>query len=332
MADWSQFTSAAFGYVVDRQRCEALSAWHRPREFWYVIDCETVVGSFRTRPMRLTVAPSQQVDVQVVSSIGVSMFHRRRGVLTYVMGQVDDRVQHEQCAGSVLMSDHGALFRRFGYTPMTKALTYKVSGSTEVHGMSNSVELREIHPNVDGRSKIAALFEQVAQKRVGELSRDDYYWRFDVFDDHLTGEPKPAQIVGAFSGAKLVGFVRFTFEGTRPWTVVIHELHSVLPEAELSIWRFLCGLDSVTTVVATRSIADLLVWHVLDSRSIAVSNLADRLWVRWGSYAYLPSRSGGRETDTLKGPGLSDSLSVEGAPENYMRWMPSPIPWTSTIV
>lgn len=281
MPAWSQMASRAFGYSVPAARSVLMQSWHVPEEFWWIeVEGGTRIGAFRIRAMELTVAPGRRVPVLCLSSVGVELVHRRRGALTFVLQECEQRARETRCSAVALMSDQGWIYGRFGFGMATRTASWSIRPGAMFSAHRNQ-DIERLPPDKEEtRELLHALFKDVSLLRVGELTRDTGYWNRDIFAQSLEEAHEAPVVLGSFSGGRLEGFALIRYEGTRPWRIQVRDLQFRSRDACLSLLGFLLGIDDIAEVRADLPTMSALPWELRDPRVMSVTGVSDALWLR----------------------------------------------------
>ncbi len=132
----------------------------------------TMVGCSRAYTFELTMPGGACVPVAGVSSVAVQPTHRRRGLLTAMIGALHDDARARGEVASVLTASESIIYKRFGYGPATWRLGCSLARS----------HARLARPvNDPGRVRLVSrgeadvlyrqVYEQVRLGRAGMVSR-----------------------------------------------------------------------------------------------------------------------------------------------------------------
>ena len=91
-------------------------------------DGDTLVGTFRTWPTRLTVPgdPRRDVPATAVSTVAVLPTHTRRGILTALMRRHLEQAVADGSAVAVMIASEAVIYGRFGFGPATESTEIEV--------------------------------------------------------------------------------------------------------------------------------------------------------------------------------------------------------------
>jgi predicted acetyltransferase len=253
---------------------------------WVAADAGRFVGTscVFTRDVTLPGAPggpAPTVPLAAVSGVGVHTTHRRRGILSQLMGtMLGDAIDRgEPIAG--LLASEAAIYGQFGFGWATSTVALSLPRRT--------TRLTQTAPALDlvlcgakeAESRLPELFDRFRLQRAGQVDRTPAYWK-DVFADPRSR--RPAGVSERFFAVCDDGYVAYrasnNWESVDPNVLHLDELLGVSPDAEAALWQYLLSVDLVDTIVADRPVDESIRWRLADPRSLAVTRLKDRLWIR----------------------------------------------------
>jgi predicted acetyltransferase len=251
-------------------------------------DKETIVATLRSFPTTLTVPGGAGITVGALTAVTCRATHRRRGVLTRMIGD-DLRASRDRGEpADILIAAEYPIYGRFGYGPATQRTDWEVdvkAASTFTEGGVGTVEFVD---NDAFRKEAPSVFERVRVSRPGMISRDDLHW--DVRADlRRRPEEKPWEgfrVLCRDDDGVAQGYASYTVKDKwadfRPRsTVEVAELCAAVPGAEARLWRFLTELDLIATITASdRPVDELLPWLLVDGRAAKETGRNDFVWVR----------------------------------------------------
>ncbi|MEU5975800.1 GNAT family N-acetyltransferase [Streptomyces sp. NPDC047315] len=252
-----------------------------------------IVATYRTFEQYLTVVGGAAVRSNAVTNVTVTSTHRRRGLLSRMMGEDLAAAKERGDALSTLISAEYPIYGRFGYGPATWVTEWAVnvaragvdrrwSGPTD-GGRIDLVpveEVRKIGPELHAR---------FAAGQPGAVSRNERWWRMNTGEIRVPSQPwtEPYYVVYRSASGEVEGLASYANdrkwdEGKQPDnTVTVEDLIAVTPAAERALWQYLCSLDWVTTLrTGRRAPDDLLPLLLADPRAARTVAHADFLWVR----------------------------------------------------
>ncbi|MFE8949085.1 GNAT family N-acetyltransferase [Streptomyces sp. NPDC007856] len=291
-SDWDRWYDVlyrAFGASAappeERELNRSLTEFDRSLAAW---DGDEVVGTTGAFSFRMTVPGGSAVPAAGVTMVSVAATHRRRGVLTSMMRrQLDDvRALGEPLA--VLTASEPAIYGRFGYGAATFRTTAEIDTSRVTLSLPPGVadvRLRYAAP-ADVLDACEAVYAALVPQRPGMLARQPGWERAVLLDPESERDGASAlQCVVAERDREVTGYARFTTrtgwgESGHDGTVQLKDLAAIDPVTEAALWRFLCGIDLMTTLsVRSRPVDDAWRYLVSDTRRCR-PRLRDDAYVR----------------------------------------------------
>ncbi|MFH8614653.1 GNAT family N-acetyltransferase [Streptomyces sp. NPDC017979] len=252
-----------------------------------------IVATYRTFEQELTVVGGAAVRSNAVTNVTVTATHRRRGVLSRIMGADLAAAKERGEVLSTLISAEYPIYGRFGYGPATWVTEWAVNVARA------GVDRRWSGPADGGRIDLVQVAEfrkigpelhaRFAAGQPGAVSRNERWWRVNTGEIRIPSQPwtEPFYAVYRSAAGEVEGLVAYAND--RKWddgkqpdnTVSVQEFLAVTPAAERALWRYLCSLDWVTTLrTGRRAPDDLLPLLLPDPRAARPVAQADFLWVR----------------------------------------------------
>lgn len=285
--DFLRTVEAAFGghptaedLAVDR------SVFEPERSLGAFVGSE-LVGAASSFTFRLTV-PGGQAPMAGVTGVGVLPTHRRRGILTALMGrQLEDlRERGEALAG--LWASEGGIYGRFGYgvAAHVAAVEIDTARSAFLREMVSRSRVRLVD-KAEALARMPAVYERVRVRQPGFLDRPTAAWwnaEFADLESHRGGAGELFFAVLERNGAD-AGYVayrvRHDWQPAGPdHTIVVQELLGDDPTAEAALWRYVLDVDLVGRVTARdRPAHEPLLHLLLEPRRLRLT-VRDGLWLR----------------------------------------------------
>ncbi|WP_377271442.1 GNAT family N-acetyltransferase [Peterkaempfera sp. SMS 1(5)a] len=291
--DWYDALLCAFGQAGSDEPAETRGLWQDLAEqdrSLGVFDGGEVVGTAGAFSLRMAVPGESVLPVAGVTMVGVLPTHRRRGLLTALLGRLlaDARERGEPLAA--LTASEPAIYGRFGFGLASQRLRLAIPRhrvSVALPPDAETVRLRLADP-----AQTAAACERLYAARVplrpGMLERGPGWERLPLLDPPADrGGASPLQCVLAEDRdtGRLLGYARYA---VRPgWdtagprgSVLLRDLEAVASAAHGALWAYLADLDLTDTVVAdSRPLDDPLLHLVTDVRRCG-AELRDGVFVR----------------------------------------------------
>lgn len=247
-----------------------------------------LAGVARWFPAELSFA-GPSLPAACVTAVAVASNHRRQGHLRRLMAeQLRSMVDAEVPIG-LLVAAEWPIYGRYGYGPAVDACGFEVDARTArfVAPRTGAVELVGPHAL---RGPLEAAHDARWRRTMGAITRTASTW------DRLSGvaawpgdTSDPGQRRGAIwrdDAGVVQGAVAYSVHDR--WTrnrpdgrIEVSLLVGATPEAERELWRHLCEVDWVSTVVAgVRGIDDPLPFFLQDARAAAAVDRSDCIWAR----------------------------------------------------
>jgi predicted acetyltransferase len=268
---------------IDLDRTQG--AWDRGR----------FVGTFRTTPQQMTVPGGAALPASAVTNVTVSPTHRRRGLLTRMMGNALRAAKDRGDAFSTLIAAEYPIYGRFGYGPATWVTAWEVdvpragldprhAGPPAGEGRIDLVDLAEAR-------RVGPAFHdrfRAGPERQGAIDRTERWWQRATGELRYPGDDFKKPFVAVYRDAddEVQGMVAYTVKSDwhdkRPHEKArVLSLTATTAAAERHLWQFVLSIDWVTSVDTGPLAPDDLLPHLLpDPRAARVLYHADLLWLR----------------------------------------------------
>ncbi|MBO0676094.1 enhanced intracellular survival protein Eis [Mycolicibacterium sp. S2-37] len=318
--DWSKMLrldATSFGHVVDPA---SLAAWRSmiPAGGALVVeDGGDVVGQALYLDMEMTVPGGGRLPVAGISWVAVAPTHRRRGLLRAMLTELHDRIAVAGYPVAALTASEGGIYGRFGYGPATVQQGWSVD--------RRRVQFRPDAPDPGGVRIVAPAehLEDFAERydrwranTPGGLARPRALWD-DLMADR-DGERGGGSPLFAFLHPD--GYLLYRAHGEHAKYVRVVEKVAVTADADIALWRTLCGMDLMERIEIETHPGDPLPYLLTDARPVRTTASGDELWVRLNDIpTALQARSYGADlevvlgvTDAFRGDVDRFVLRVEG--------------------
>ncbi len=253
-------------------------------------DGGTIVGTTGSFGFRMRV-PGALAAVAGVTLVGVLPTHRRRGILSSLMGRQLDDLHERGEAVAALFASEAVIYARFGYGRASwQAGDSLRAGEGELAAgapADGSLRLRIAEPGA-ARPGLAKVYEAVLGERPGFFARNEAWWDRALADDpDKRAGASPLRCVLAEDTAGPRGYALFS--GRERWdqdallaefAIEVREVITADPAATAAIWGNLLSRDLTTEFhVPMRPVDDPLLHLLADPRRVR-SRITDALWVR----------------------------------------------------
>lgn len=280
----------AVGFGTPKAKTEPLPVVELDR-VWAATDGELIVGGVQAYSAEVTPAgPAAPTPMAAVSDVSVQTTHRRRGVLTRLMGALLDQARERDEPVAGLMASEATIYGRFGFGVASRSVAIRVP-THRAHLRTPSRaggRVRFLHDQDERTTLLPQSWEPHRMSTPGELARTPEWWsvvlgpveqwigggnQFVVVHEPADGGPPDGHCRYAVQE-------RWTDEGPQ-FTLRVNEMAAADPEVELALWEHCLAVDLVTRVECwRRPELDHLAWRFADSRARQVTAVGDNLWIR----------------------------------------------------
>ncbi|WP_333762018.1 GNAT family N-acetyltransferase [Streptomyces sp. IBSBF 2390] len=321
---WWEHLVRAFGggpsSTEERELDKSLTEFDRSL---VVRDGDAIVGTSGAFSFRMTVPGGAVVPTAGVTMVSVAATHRRRGVLTSMMRRLLDDARAKGEPLAALFASEPAIYGRFGYGAATSQISAEIdTGRVSLALPRGTDEVRVRYaPPADVLRECEAVYAALVPRRPGMLARVPGWERAGLLDPESDREGASAlQCVVAERDGGITGYARFrTKLGWGPsghdGTVTLEDLAALDPASEAALWRFLFGIDLMTTLAVRGRPVDEAWQHQVSDIRRCLPRLRDAGYVR------LVDVDAALSVRTYQAP-VDVVLEVEDAfcPWNEGRW------------
>ncbi|MFF3375539.1 GNAT family N-acetyltransferase [Streptomyces sp. NPDC002680] len=293
LREWTRALSTGFlrSPEVSDVELEARRGQFLPGRTLGAFDGGRCVGTFRSFPQELSVGGGATVPADAISNVTVSPTHRRRGILTRMMGQDLAAAKERGDVVATLIAAEYPIYGRYGFGPATWTSEWTIdvprtgldprwSGPTDGGRIDlvDGEDVRKLGPELHAR---------LARQQPGAVSRDERWWQVNTGAVRFGGSwDEPFYAVYRSAEGEVDGLV--SYEADDKWdakqpqdTADVNWLIAATPAAERALWQYLCSIDWITKVkTGWRAPDDLLPFFLPDPRAAKLTAHADWLWVR----------------------------------------------------
>ncbi|MEU1533210.1 GNAT family N-acetyltransferase [Streptomyces fagopyri] len=293
--DWTRALNTGFlrsPAVSEQETADRGSYMLLPRTLG-AFDTDRCVATFRSFPQQLTTVGGALVPAEAITNVSVTATHRRRGLLTRMMGTALPAAKERGDVVATLIAAEYPIYGRYGFGPATTATQWTVdvprtgldrrwSGPAD-GGRIDLVDGEEV------RKTGPELHARLSRTQPGVVSRTERWWQKNT--GALTADlgtwTEPFHAVYRSADGTVEGMV--AYESDDNWgdakqpqnTATVKWLIGVTPAAERALWHYLCSIDWITRVrTGWRAPDDLLPDLLPDPRAARITSRADWLWVR----------------------------------------------------
>lgn len=280
--------ATAFGWEDPSEDMgEWLGALLGPDRTLAAVEGDAIVGVAGSFPFRMTV-PGGEVSAAGVTLVGVLPTHRRRGILTRMMGRVLDDALGAGEPVAYLWASEDQIYQRFGFgmAAFMAEMSIERHRTTYLEDTAPAGRVRMLEPS-EAFDVLGDLYERIRRETPGAFARSRTWW-----ERHRLRDP-----AGERQGGSRLRVGVWELDGTprayaiwrvRPdWHVAnpasrldVYEAAGLDPLATREIWRFLFGIDLVSKITAHHLPSDHPLPHlVAEPRRLGLT-LSWPLWVR----------------------------------------------------
>lgn len=253
-----------------------------PERTWAAFDEDgSIVGCASAFTRTMTVPGAIALPVAHVTMIGVMPTHRRRGLLTRLLGEVHAAAPE---AVAALWASEAGIYGRFGYGMAARLTDLRVQTLRAAlrDDAPPEAHVRLLGPD-EARPLLRAVHARVRERVAGIPGREDEaWWDRTLADPEAAREGTAALRIAVLADGE--GYALYAVR--QSWApdgpeheVVVRELLASTPQAHAALWRFLLSLDLVRTVTWNAAPADEALPHLLRDPRAVRTELSDALWV-----------------------------------------------------
>ncbi|MGA9856607.1 MAG: GNAT family N-acetyltransferase [Solirubrobacteraceae bacterium] len=293
--DWTRAMATTFhgdphGPAMARRIDVLRRAWD-PDRAWGARDRGRWVATLRTEPRGFTVPGPDDgtidLTVDALTNVTVAATHRRRGLLSAMLGQSLRAAHNRGDALSVLIAAEWPIYGRYGYAPAVLSADYELrTGRPGGTCDGDPSRVRQVAPG-EFADVAEAVFAAARRRRAGQIDRDARWWNRvlgrDGYDPMEDGPHNWLVHEGDDGPDGLLAWRTSGNFGLLPpyATVEVWDLTSVGETAYRNLWAYLSGIDGVDQVrVANRPVDEPLRWLLPDGRALVTTRVVDLVWLR----------------------------------------------------
>jgi predicted acetyltransferase len=277
------FAAAIHRGPVDDQRWSHTATTYSPGRTLGIHHGSALVATATSVPSELVVPGGAVLPMAAVTRVGVRADHTRRGLLTAMMrAQLDDIAARGEPVAT-LRATEARIYGRFGYGVATRGRDLKVDAERAVWrpgaplgGSVRLLDRDEILPTMRD------VHDTIALNRVGSITRPDRWWQ-SMFGHRIDDREPVLGVVHTGAGGD-DGFAiafRTSAAAFSEQTLEIADLQASDVQATAGLWRFLLGVDLITSVHSElRPLDEPLELLLGDPRACVVTGLHDETWLR----------------------------------------------------
>lgn len=280
----------------DENRARRVDRWTRKwiaERTWGARADGRWVATLATEPRVLTVpgpdAGTTDLPADALTAVTVAATHRRRGVLTRMIGASLAAAKERGDALSMLLAAEWPIYGRFGYAPATRTARYTYfprAVTAKVAPSGPAVRLRQVGREEAGRIG-ERLFDAARRARAGQVDRPHDWWaNLHGLDGYLPPRGRQPVYVVREGPDGVDGLVAwhvtrdFDLNGDMG-AIEVDELISLGPDAYRDLWSYLSGVDAIGEIVLpNRPVDEPVRWLLADGRALRETYAGDHVWLR----------------------------------------------------
>lgn len=260
-----------------------------PERSLATFDGKDIVGTACIYSRTMTV-PGAQLPLAGVSCVAVAPTHRRRGLLTAMIGrQLAELHERQGEPVAALWASESVIYQRFGYGlaslgTMLTARTDRLAFHPDTDTGRGRVRLAAPE---EALPRLKAVYEAVRPTRTGFLDRRGRWWDTRVADPEFAREGGTTLRFALYEepDGQATGYALYRTRSR--WAddgpdgeVTVRDLIASTPQAEAGLWAYLTSLDLIRNVRRYHGPVDEpLLFLVSDPRKVQL-RMVDQLWVR----------------------------------------------------
>jgi predicted acetyltransferase len=255
-----------------------------PERALVATDGEEVVGTTRALTRDLSV-PGAVVPAAHVTGVGVRATHRRRGVMSELIGRQLREVPEPI---AVLWASEPGIYGRFGYGAAAWGVSYEV----DLHRVGPPVvrtrpgELSELTADEAGK-ELPRLLRSLQERRPGLSGRSELAWQRHLEDkkDERDGRTARQILVHRDETGAIDGYAlwrgRMNWEATGAANeVLVEEFVAPEPAAYKALWSYLLTMDLAATLRYGYAALDEPLLQLVTTPTALKRRLGESLWLR----------------------------------------------------
>jgi predicted acetyltransferase len=258
-----------------------------PDRLFAAYDGDKLVGTAGDFGLTLTI-PGGELPAAGVTLVGVLPTHRRRGILTQLMRTEIDAMVRRGDALAILWATEASIYGRYGYGMATVYASIKAERDRfRLRGDPPGVGEVRLVDEDEAAGVLPPIYDRVRRSTPGMFARSEAWWRNYRLPDpehHRHGAGPRYFAVLAIDGVD-EAYARYRVkddwqDSVTTSTLRVIEAMATSPTATRELWRFLFGVDLVSTVEAWALAADNPLFLLVTEPRRLRMKLGDALWLR----------------------------------------------------
>lgn len=323
--------SLAFGWDPDPAWMESGRRVFEPERSLAAFDGTEIAGTTGIFSFELTVPGGACEPAAGVTMVSVKPTHRRRGILTRLMARQLDDIRARGEAIAMLWASESAIYGRFGYGVASEQEALSIR--REFAGLRKDLPVPGGRVRIieleEARAVLPGVHDRARRRTPGAVARSGEWWEARIFRDAPeTGGGFGRATYALYEGADgPEGYLTYQrralalHSDEHGGPVRVLEYFVTSREAYAALWRFVLGLDLVSTLEFGSGTAGEPVLWMLENARRTVRTRTDAVWVRLADIERaLAARRYGTEghlvLDVRDGfkPGFGGRFALEASP------------------
>jgi predicted acetyltransferase len=285
--DALEYARAVVTHFHEDETDEELAPWLPELEAedyrgWVVRHRGSIVANYGVYTMDVSLPGGHTVPVAGVTAVGVSQFHRRRGLLTAMTAAALDEAVELGEPVAMLFASESAIYGRYGFGVAAPGVGHRIRRPLVFR---DPVDIRMVE-SVTPRNALEAwpaVYERFRGARPGAVSRSEVLWRRMLLEDPPSSRRgasarRLAQVPGR--GYAMYRIKDGVEDGLPGGEVQLIELVATDPVAEAALWQHVCDIDLTTTIHAGLRPPDDVLPELLADRLRAGTRVGEPLYAR----------------------------------------------------
>lgn len=267
---------------------EMLARQWEPERAWGARDGGRWVGTLRTYERRISV-PGGDLVADGLTNVAVAATHRRRGLLTGMLGASLGAAHERGDAVSILIAAEWPIYGRFGYAPAVNHAQYTLRtrrpGSIVAPAPTGTVRQVDL---AEFRTHAPAIYDAARRRHAGMVDRSGSWWDNQLGTNGVTRVPEgPLPNLFLHDGPDGPDGILawkpkqdFDIDGTLG-AIDVQHLVTATDDAYRNLFAYLTGMDVIGEIALwARPVDEPVRWLLPDGRALRRDYSGDFVWLR----------------------------------------------------
>ena len=256
--------------IVERAKSRTLAAYDRG----------DIVGTLTCHYFDMNV-PRGRLALAGVSDVTTRATHRRRGVMSRLMGRALNDAKEEGQPLAALWASESNIYGRFGFGMAMLQENWTIERKDTAFTLEDDSrgEIRFVEPRESARA-FAEAYDRLCRLRPGMIDRNDLLWDVALLDtDEFRRGASEFYHAVYEDGGRMDGYLLYRLDG-RGQLLRVSELVAATDAAYSALWRFCFGIDLMNTFRAENQPMDApLPWMLAAPRQLQ-RGTGEEFWLR----------------------------------------------------